>query len=185
MNELFEVFVLCNCRTEPPGALHCRPSDTDDLESWRQWLRNCFVPLLLPHLSQVLALAVHQRVEEIISLDCVLDQNLDQSVREKSTRAGHGLLRGTPLRGDRTLVRLKQAIDTGAAAGHYLTVFACRAAAFSLPASTVFLAYCWQELHSHSSREKSLDDFLYLATQVVSSFVAGSSYLPPPIRLHG
>jgi hypothetical protein len=183
MNEFCEVVNRCNSGSELSGALHWQPVGENCLESWDRWLGSCFRPCLLPHLSKVFFFAVQQQVREIIALDLALGQSLDRVVRERSVEAGQSLLLKAPPRGDRTVARLQLAIGSGAAAGHYPTLFACRAAAFAIPARLVFLSYCWQELSWSPAREQSPDDFLSAAAKTVNGFMAGSPCLFP--QVHG
>ena len=145
MNELDQVVNRCNPNLDLIRAL------TWDLEgdapaSWFRWVDAVFEPLLLPHLSQVLEFASRQSLREIIVCDLDLDRYLPAGARESSISAGRLLLQAFPPRGDRLLTRLQEAIDHGRAAGHFATLYAVRAAAFSIPTRTAILAYLWQEL---------------------------------------
>ncbi len=178
MNELLEVVSRCNSGSEPPGALHWQPLTAVPLESWERWLQTDFATGLLPHLGAVLSLAGRQHVREIIGLDLEYDQTLEMPLRTKSAQLGQNLLQRTPARGDRMFARLQQATRAGQTPGHYATVFACRAASFSIPARLVFLSYCWQELSWSLTDEEDLSGFLAAAAKVVNEFLSASPSYP-------
>ena len=145
MNELDEVVYRCNPSLDLIRALTW-DFEGDAPTSWFRWVGAVFEPLLLPHLGQVLEFASRQSLREIVVCDLDLDRYLPAGARESSVSAGRLLLQAFPPRGDRLLTRLQEAIDHGRAAGHFSTLYAVRAAAFSIPTRTAILAYLWQEL---------------------------------------
>ena len=66
--------------------------------------------------------------------------------RQRSMEAGRLLLQQSTPRGERLMARLQEAIQAGAAFGHFATLYGVRCGAFSIPVRTAILAYLVQEL---------------------------------------
>ena len=170
MNELYQVVNRCNPSLDLIHAL------TWDLEgdaqtSWLHWVGTVFAPLLLPHLGQVLEFASRQSLREVVLCDLDLDRYLPASSKEPSISAGRLLLQAFPPRGDRLLTRLQEAIDHGRAAGHFATLYAVRAATFSIPTRTAILAYLWQELMVTLPGDADRAKLLEKASESVNQFL--------------
>jgi UreF-like urease accessory protein len=121
-------------------------ADSDLERSWADWTRSSFQPFILPHLLEVQDLSSRQFVREILGLDRAFSSLLSKESEEKSLEAGRQLLSMKSLRADRTLDRIQRAVAAGNAPGHFATLFAVRAAVFSIAPRTTVSAYLLQEL---------------------------------------
>jgi hypothetical protein len=111
------------------------------------WRETVFSPMLLPALRATLGHARRGEVREISALDKRLSDELGETAREGSLRAGNRLAQhGCDLRGDRLLPRLGEWVRDGATPGHLAVIFAARCAAFSLPDRIAVGAYLFQEM---------------------------------------
>jgi UreF len=145
MSELTKIVQRCNPDFDSALAISWQVEGSV-AESWQRWLEALFEPLLLPHLWRVLALSARQSVREIILLDVELNWNMEPWPRQRSIDAGRLLLRQRMPRGERVMARLQQAIQSGAAFGHFATLYGVRCSAFSIPVRTAILGYLVQEL---------------------------------------
>jgi hypothetical protein len=173
MNDLLEFVHRYQSSSEPPEALHWQGHD-EGFASWSRWLQQEFRTSLLPHLDEVLALARQQQVREIVRLDVAFGQVLPKHLKELSLQRGQLLLENTPSRGDRMFSKLKQTIEAGLTPGHYATVFACRAAVFSLSPRLAFLCFCWQELNQISTDGQRYQRFVSAADEIIHHFLFAS-----------
>jgi hypothetical protein len=121
-------------------------ADSDLERSWADWTRSSFQPFILPHLLEVQDLSSRQFVREILGLDRAFSSLLSKESEEKSLEAGRQLLSMKSLKADRTLDRIQRAVAAGNAPGHFATLFAVRAAVFSIAPRTTVSAYLLQEL---------------------------------------
>jgi len=121
-------------------------ADSDLARSWADWTRSSFQPFILPHLLEVQDLSSRQFVREILGLDRAFSSLLSKESEEKSLEAGRQLLSMKSLKADRTLDRIQRAVAAGNAPGHFATLFAVRAAVFSIAPRTTVSAYLLQEL---------------------------------------
>jgi hypothetical protein len=121
-------------------------ADSDLERSWANWTRSSFQPFILPHLLEVQDLSSRQFVREILGLDRAFSSLLSKESEEKSLEAGRQLLSMKSLKADRTLDRIQRAVAAGNAPGHFATLFAVRAAVFSIAPRTTVSAYLLQEL---------------------------------------
>ena len=121
-------------------------ADSDLERSWADWTRSSFQPFILPHLLEVQDLSSRQFVREILGLDRAFSSLLSKESEEKSLEAGRQLLSMKSLKADRTLDRIQRAVAAGNAPGHIATLFAVRAAVFSIAPRTAVSAYLLQEL---------------------------------------
>jgi len=121
-------------------------ADSDLERSWADWTRSSFQPFILPHLLEVQDLSSRQFVREILGLDRAFSSLLSKESEEKSLEAGRQLLSMKSLKTDRTLDRIQRAVAAGNAPGHFATLFAVRAAVFSIAPRTTVSAYLLQEL---------------------------------------
>lgn len=120
------------------------PSFEIAASSWRE---NIFLPLLQPMLLAALQHARRGEVREMLALDRQLSAKLPKSALEGSCREGRRLAQlSSDIRGDRGLQRIVKALDEKSADGHLATIFAARAAAFSLSDRVAIGAYLFQEL---------------------------------------
>jgi hypothetical protein len=145
MSELTKIVQRCNPDFDSALAISWQVEGSV-AESWQRWLEALFEPFLLPHLWRVLALSARQSVREIILLDVELNRNMEPWPRQRSIDAGRLLLRQRMPRGERVMARLQQAIQSGAAFGHFATLYGVRCSAFSIPVRTAILGYLVQEL---------------------------------------
>ena len=155
-------------------------------ESWRRWLESLFEPLLLPHLWRVLDLSARQSAREIIVLDAELDRSMKPWPRRRSIDAGRLLLQQSTPRGERLIAKLQEAIQTGAAYGHFATLYGVRCVAFSIPIRTAVLGYLLQELVTGAPNEIGQVKLLEAAVESVNEFLRISSNgLNEGLRFHG
>lgn len=170
MNDLSKVVNRCNPSLDLIRAVTWN-LEGDAETSWLNWLDAVFAPFILPHLAQVLEFASRQSLREVVVCDVDLHRHLPASIKGPSISAGRLLLQASPPRGDRLLARLQEAIDQGRAAGHFATLYAVRAAAFSIPTRTAILAYLWQELSVRLADEADQAKLLESASDLVNQFL--------------
>jgi hypothetical protein len=142
---LLEVATRCGSGTALKKGISWN-ADSDLERSWSHWNRSSFQPFILPHLVEVQALSSRQFVREILRRDRAFSNLLSKEIEEKSLEAGRHLLLRKSLKTDRTLERIQRAVVAGNAPGHFATLFAVRAAVFSIAPRTAVLAYLLQEL---------------------------------------
>jgi hypothetical protein len=145
-------------------------ADSDLERSWADWTRSAFQPFILPHLVQVQALSSRQFVREIIGLDRAFSDQLSKETEEKSVEAGRHLLLMKSLKADRTLDRIQRAVNAGSAPGHFATLFAVRAAVFSIAPRTTVSAYLLQELVCEIADPDHQAELLALGLSEVNDF---------------
>jgi hypothetical protein len=174
MSELSKIIQRCNPDFDSSRAISWQV-EVPVQDSWQQWMKLLFEPLLLPHLLRVLDFSARQSAREIILLDAELNRSLQPWPRQRSVDAGRSLLQQSTPRGERLMARLQEAIQTGAAFGHFATLYGVRCGAFSIPVRTAILGYLVQELSvgapDDSGRLKlleasvgSVNDFLRMAS---------------------
>ena len=142
---LLEIATRCGSGTAFKKGISWN-ADSDLERSWADWTRSSFQPFILPHLVQVQPLSSRQFVREILGLDRAFSGLLSKESEEKSVEAGRQLLLMKSLKADRTLDRIQRAVESGNAPGHFATLFAVRAAGFSIAPRTTVSAYLLQEL---------------------------------------
>ena len=142
---LLEIATRCGSGTAFKKGISWN-ADSDLERSWADWTRSSFQPFILPHLVRVQALSSRQFVREILGLDRAFSGLLSKETEEKSVEAGRQLLLMKSLKADRTLDRIQRAVAAGNAPGHFATLFAVRAAVFSIAPRTTVSAYLLQEL---------------------------------------
>src|ERR1700693_4926943 len=145
MSELSKIVQRCNPDFDSARAISWQV-EGPVAESWQQWLKTLFEPLLLPHLLRVLDFSARQSAREIILLDAELNQSLPPGSRQRSIEAGRSLLQQSTPRGERLMARLQEAIQAGVAFGHFATLYGVRCGAFSIPVRTAILGYLSEEL---------------------------------------
>src|ERR1700693_2930772 len=91
MSELSKVVQRCNPDFDAARAISWQV-EGPVAESWQQWMKASFEPLLLPHLLRVLDFSAHQSAREIILLDAELDRSLPPWPRRSSIEAGRLLI---------------------------------------------------------------------------------------------
>jgi hypothetical protein len=154
--------------------------------SWRRWLEDVFEPVLLPHLWRVVDLSARQSAREIIGLDAELNGSMKSGPRQRSIDAGRLLLQQSTPRGERLMARLQEAIQAGAAYGHFATLYGVRCAAFSIPIRAAILGYLLQELVIGAPNETGQVKLLEAAAESVNEFLRISSNgLNEGLRFHG
>jgi hypothetical protein len=185
MSELSKVIQRCN-----PDFDSARPIswqvEGPVAESWQQWMKTLFEPLLLPHLSKVLDFATRQSAREIVLLDAELNRNMPPWPRERSLDAGKLLLQQSTPRGERLMARLQDAIQAGAAFGHFATLYGVRCGAFSIPVRTALLGYLVQELSVGAPDETGRLKLLEASVGSVNEFLRISANgSTEGLRFHG
>jgi hypothetical protein len=185
MSELSKIVQRCNPDFDSARAISWQV-EGPIAESWQQWMKVLFEPLLLPHLSRVLDFSARQSAREIILLDAELDRNMEPWSRQRSAEAGRLLLQQRTPRGERLMARLQEAIQSGVAFGHFATVYGVRCGAFSIPVRTAILAYLVQELSvgapDESGRLKLLEASVGSVNEFLRISLNGST---EGLRFHG
>jgi len=185
LSELSEVVRRCNPNFDSMRAISWQVEGPVG-DSWRHWLEDLFKPLLLPHLWRVLDFATRQSVREIILFDVELDKNMKPGPRQRSIEAGQLLLQQSAPRGERLMARLREAIQAGAAVGHFATLYGVGCAAFSIPVRTAILSYLLQELVAGAPKDPRQVKLLEAAAESVNEFLRVSSNgLNEGLRFHG
>jgi hypothetical protein len=185
LSELSEVVRRCNPNFESLRAISWQV-EAPVRESWHRWLESLFEPVLLPHLCRVLDLSARQSAREIILLDAELDRSMNPWSRQGSVDAGRLLLQESTPRGERLMARLQEAIHSGAACGHFATLYGVRCAAFSIPVRAAILGYLLQELVVGAPNENGQVNLLESSVESVNEFLRISSNgLNEGLRFHG
>jgi hypothetical protein len=185
MSELSKVVQRCNPDFEAGRAISWQV-EGPVAESWQQWMKTCFEPLLLPHLLRVLDFSARQSAREIILLDAELDRSLLPGPRQRSVEAGRSLLQQSTPRGERLMARLQEAIQAGLAFGHFATLYGVRCGAFSIPVRTAILGYLVQELSGGAPDDAGRLKLLEASVGSVNEFLRISSNgSSEGLRFHG
>ena len=185
MSELSKIVQRCNPDFDSARAISWQVEGPVP-ESWHQWMKDLFEPLLLPHLLRVLDFSARQSAREIILLDAELHRNMKSWPRQRSVDAGRLLLQQSTPRGDRLMARLQEAVQTGLAFGHFATLYGVRCAAFSIPIRAAILGYLLQELVIGAPNETGQVKLLEEAVETVNEFLRISSNgLNEGLRFHG
>jgi hypothetical protein len=185
MSELSKVVQRCNPDFDAARAISWQV-EGPVAESWQQWMKTSFEPLLLPHLLRVLDFSARQSAREIILLDAELNQSLPPGSRQRSVEAGRSLLQQSTPRGERLMARLQEAIQAGVAFGHFATLYGVRCGAFSIPVRTAILAYLVQELSAGVPDDAERLKLLEASVGSVNEFLRISSNgSNEGLRFHG
>jgi hypothetical protein len=185
VSELIEVVRRCNPNLDAIRAITWQVASPVEA-SWYRWLNAVFKPLLLPHLRRVLDLSARQSSKEIIVLDIELDRHLEPWIRDSSLKAGTKFLQQTGLRAERLMFKLHEAIDNGAAFGHFATLYAVRCCTFSLPVRTAILSYLLQEFVVGAPLDTNPVKYLEAAVDSINGFLHTSSDgVNQGLRFHG
>jgi hypothetical protein len=185
MSELSKVVQRCNPDFDAARAISWQV-EGPVAESWQRWMKTSFEPLLLPHLLRVLDFSARQSAREIILLDAELNRSLPPGSRQCSVEAGRSLLQQSTPRGERLMARLQEAIQAGAAFGHFATLYGVRCGAFSIPARTAILAYLVQELSAGAPDDAERLKLLEASVGSVNEFLRISSNgSNEGLRFHG
>jgi hypothetical protein len=175
---LLEIAIRCGSGAAFKQGI-CWSAEADTERSWSHWTRFYFQPLILPHLLEVQSLSSRQFVREILLRDREFSDVLSEETQRKSVEAGRHLLLNKSIKTDRTLDRVQQAIQVGAAPGHFPTLFAVRAAVFSIAPRTAVLAYLLQELVCEIADPDYQAELLALGLSEVNDFFRRSVELEP------
>jgi hypothetical protein len=185
MSELSKVIQRCNPDFDTARAISWQVEGPVE-ESWCGWIKELFEPLLLPHLLRVLEASARQSAREIIALDVELNRSMKPWPRQSSIDAGRSLLQQSTPRGERLMAKLQEAIQTGAAFGHFATLYGVRCGAFSIPTRTAILGYLVQELSVGTSDESGRVKLLEASVGSVNEFLRISSNgSTEGLRFHG
>jgi hypothetical protein len=155
----------------------------DPERNWRSWQTSQFEPLILPHLAEVIDLAVRHSLREIVFLDRSLHQFLSSSLSHRSQLAAERLLQARPPKGDRMVARLQEAIRLEETPGHFVTVFAVRSIAFSIPARTTIFAYLLLELMLELPDREQIENLFTEGAKTVNDYYR-EALSPPVEKLH-
>jgi hypothetical protein len=185
MSELSKIVQRCNPDFDTARPISWQVEGPVE-ESWRGWMKELFEPLLLPHLLRVLEASARQSAREVIALDVELNRSMKTWPRQRSIDAGRSLLQQSTPRGERLMARLQEAIQTGAAFGHFATLYGVRCGAFSIPIRSAILGYLVQEssvgTHDESSRVKLLEASVGSVNEFLRISSNGST---EGLRFHG
>jgi hypothetical protein len=185
MSELSKVVQRCNPDFDAARGISWQVEGPVE-ESWREWMKSSFEPLLLPHLFRVLDYSARQSAREIILLDAELNRTLPPWSRQRSVEAGRSLLQQSTPRGERLMARLQEAIQGGVAFGHFATLYGVRCGAFSIPVRTAILGYLVQELAVGARDEIGRLKLLEASVGSVNEFLRISSNgSSEGLRFHG
>jgi hypothetical protein len=185
MSELSKVVQRCNPDFDAARGISWQV-EGPVAESWQEWMKSSFEPLLLPHLLRVLDYSARQSAREIILLDAELNTSLPLWPRQRSVEAGRSLLQQSTPRGERLMARLQEAIQAGTAFGHFATLYGVRCGAFSIPARTAILGYLVQELSVGAPDEIGRLKLLEASVGSVNEFLRISSNgSSEGLRFHG
>lgn len=185
MSELSKIIQRCNPEFDCSRAISWQVEVPVE-DSWQQWMKELFEPYLLPHLLRVLDFSARQSAREIVLLDAELNRSLPPWPRERSVDAGRLLLQQSTPRGERLTTRLQEAIQTGAAFGHFATLYGVRCGAFSIPVRTAVLGYLVQELSVGVSDEFGRVKLLEASVGSVNEFLRmASNGSTEGLRFHG
>ncbi len=185
MSELSKIIQRCNPEFDCSRAISWQVEVPVE-DSWQQWMKDLFEPYLLPHLLRVLDFSARQSAREIVLLDAELNRSLPPWPRERSVDAGRLLLQQRTPRGERLTTRLQEAIQTGAAFGHFATLYGVRCGAFSIPVRTAVLGYLVQELSVGVSDEFGRVKLLEASVGSVNEFLRiASNGSTEGLRFHG
>ena len=123
--------------------------DGDLAPAWRDWLDNCFAPLLAPAIVAIHRLGCEIRPAEICEFDHTIDRTLSEAERLRSLAAGRPFLEGKEeMRANREWSRFAERVVRGETPGHAATLFALQAALYHLPLAPTLAAYAWFEIES-------------------------------------
>jgi len=185
MSELSKVIQRCNPDFDTARAISWQVAGPVE-ESWRGWMKELFEPLLLPHLLRVLEASARQSAREIIALDVELNRSMKPWPRQRSIDAGRALLQQSTPRGERLMAKLQEAIQTGAAFGHFATLYGVRCGAFSIPIRSAILGYLVQESSVGTTDQSSRVKLLEASVGSVNEFLRISSNgSTEGLRFHG
>ncbi|HZC36784.1 MAG TPA: hypothetical protein VE242_14270 [Chthoniobacterales bacterium] len=183
IEELIRVIDHCGIGVALSGGVLWR-AGTDPESNWRSWQTAQFAPLILPHLVEVGDLAIRHSFREILFLDQSLGHFLTSSISQRSQLAAEQLLQARPPKGDRLVARLQDAIRTGVTPGHFVTLFAVRAIAFSIPARTTIFAYILLELMLELRDREQIERLFTEAAKTVNDFY-GEGFDRMAEKVHG
>ncbi len=185
MSELSKIVQRCNPEFDCSRPISWQVEVPVE-DSWQQWMKDLFEPYLLPHLLRVLDFSARQSAREIVLLDAELNRCLPPWPRERSVDAGRLLLQQSTPRGERLMTRLQEAIQTGAAFGHFATLYGVRCGAFSIPVRTAILGYLVQELSVGVSDEFGRVKLLEASVGSVNEFLRiAANGSTEGLRFHG
>jgi hypothetical protein len=170
MQQLIQIVYRCNPKAGAVGQITWAPASPSDVtNSWQEWLRLCFQPVLLPYLISGFQTAQAQALRELCRTAAGLDAQLSPAERVRSLNAGAVLLFQKPPHGDRFQERFAAEVRLGRVPGHFATLFVLRAAGFSIPLRTALLAYLMQELFSGGCPAASVERSMGLAVPAVNA----------------
>ena len=176
MQQLVQIVHRCNPKADSVGQITWAPGSPSKVtESWQEWLRLCFQPVLLPHLIAAFQTAQAQALRELCRTAADLDAQLAPAERVRSLNAGAVLLFQKPPHGDRVQERFAAEVRSGRVPGHFTTLFVLRAAGFSVPLQTALLGYLMQELFSGGCPAASVERLMDLALPALNAALSASS----------
>jgi len=140
--------------------------DRGDLpNAWQIWQDEWLSPHLAPNFVEAYECGSQFRIDEVQAIDCMLDVNLTEQVRERSIAAGKPFLEGkAEMRGNKDWVKYSERVEKGQSPGHVSVIFALQSALYHLPLASALSAYIWFEFQSGLPRELSRESLFELST---------------------
>ena len=94
MQQLIQIVYRCNPKAGAVGQITWTPGRrlSKVTDSWQEWVRLCFQPILLPHLIAGFQTAQAQALRELCRAAAGLDAQLSPADRVRSLNAGAVLL---------------------------------------------------------------------------------------------
>ena len=93
MQQFIQIVYRCNPKAGAIGQITWVPGQPSEVtDSWQEWLRLCFQPILLPHLISGFQAAQAQALRELCRAAAGLDAQLSPAERVRSLSAGAALL---------------------------------------------------------------------------------------------
>lgn len=138
----------------PGAAATFAPAEGIPLSrAWDNWRENWFRPHLAPAFVESYLCGIASRIDEVQSIDSLLDPAMPDEMAERSRAAAKAFLEGkTEMRGNREWLRYAERIETGETPGHVAIVFALQSALFHLPLPSALSAYSWFEFRSRAGK---------------------------------
>jgi hypothetical protein len=122
------------------------PGGRNPDQAWQDWIAQRWQPTLQPALQDALLHARHGAFRELCHNDHLLDQQLPADMGRRSIREARLLWQSLrPPQGERLLEKMRHAIVQASTPGHFLPLFAARAAAFHLSDQLTTATYLFLE----------------------------------------
>ena len=138
----------------PERAATFAPAEGIPLSTaWNNWRETWFRPHLAPAFVESYLCGIASRIDEVQSVDSLLDPAIPEEMNERSRKAAKAFLEGkTEMQGNREWLRFAERIEAGETPGHISVVFALQSALFHLPLPSALSAYAWFEFRSREGK---------------------------------